>query len=323
MHERQFKYILLFLFGLFVFLPFDSYASEMYWTPYDIVIQQPGDNNVVISANRYTLNNLDYWSFPPNQSSDFSTPASIYFRYNNGNNDYCIYQANNGSVSGQFYASNAFNANHGVKVQDRSITSRPYFNCNSTLNSNTHYLEFTCNNLNLSHNYNFIITNANAQRYGIRANVNVECQQTIEGATSAITGAINEQTQVDKDIKNNTKETNDLLKDDTIDNTKANSFFGTTLPSNSSLTSVITAPISFIQHLSNTCSPVSIPINNKNITLPCGDEIFWNKPEVQPFRVIWITLIGGSIFYVLALKLFDVVHNALKPNSDKVERMDV
>lgn len=282
-YEKIFKVFLL-LFTCSLFIPFDTFASTMYWQPYDIVIQQPGDNNVIISANKYTLNNLDYWSFPPNQSSDFSTPASIYFRYNNGNSDYCIYQANNGSVSGQFYAANAFNANHSVKVQDRSITSRPYFNCSSTLNSNTHYLEFTCNNLNLSHNYNFIITNANAQRYGIRANVEVDCQQTIEGATNSIID--NNNSNTNRIIENNNsntnriveqqEETNDLLKSEEAPNSSG--FFNdvSALLDESPITNLVTIPLTlinaYISGFSSTCSAVSLgSLYGHNLTLPCID----------------------------------------------------
>lgn len=328
MNEKKKIFLLfIFLFGGLLFLPIDTYATQMLWSPYDIVIQQPGDNNVIVSPHSYTLNNNNYWSFPPNQSSDYSTPASIYFRYNNGNSDYCVYQANNGSISGQFYAVNAFNANHAVKIQDRSVSSRPYFDCSSTLNSNTHFLEFTCNNVNLSHNYNFIITNANAQRYGIRNYFNVECQQTIEGATQEIKGAINEQTEVNKDIKNNTKETNDLIKNDNVDesNTTISNFFNNfNSGNNGGLTDIISLPLDFLSSLNNTCQPisVSIPYFNTNFTIPCLSTIYSQVIDSSLLNLIRL-IINGLIMYRCIGSLVIFINELRDPNNSDLEVMDL
>lgn len=326
MKIKKFYFLLLIIFVSVLFLPFNTYATQMLWSPYDIVLQQPGDNNVILSPHSYSLNNTNYWSFPPNQSSDFSTPASIYFRYNNGNSDYCVYQANNGSISGQFYAANAFNANHSVKIQDRSVSSRPYFNCSSTLNSNNHYLEFTCNNVNLAHNYNFIITNANAQRYGIRSYFNVECQQTIEGATQEIKGAIQEQTQVNKDIKNNTKETNDLLKDDNVDgaNSTGSSFFNNFSGNNHGLSGIVSSPLRLINSLSSsTCTPLSftIPFVNTQMTLPCMSTIY--STHFSTILTLYRLITTGLIAYKILINLFGTVKGLQDPDSSKIEVVDL
>lgn len=79
------------------------------------------------------------------------------------------------------------------------------------------------------------------------------------------------------DLKTNTKETNDLLKDSSVDtNGVGNIQNNQNIPSTSGIQDLITMPIKFLTSLSSsingTCNAISLPyIKNTTIVLPCYD----------------------------------------------------
>ena len=89
-------------------------------------------------------------------------------------------------------------------------------------------------------------------------------------------------------------------------------------------TSILTAPLTAIRQISNgTCSPVSIPILGKTITLPCGDTIFWGREDVQDFKLFWNMFFGGVICYGLGISTFKRIQRFKDPTDDKVEVIDL
>lgn len=97
------------------------------------------------------------------------------------------------------------------------------------------------------------------------------------------------------------------------------------------ISSIITAPISFLESLDDTCTPISFDLgfpgtSTRTITLPCGDSIFWNRTDlnyVQEFRLFWNILFGGALLYFFGFKLFKAFEKALDPFETGVNDLEV
>lgn len=97
------------------------------------------------------------------------------------------------------------------------------------------------------------------------------------------------------------------------------------------ISSIITAPISFLESLDDTCTPISFDLgfpgtSIRTITLPCGDTIFWNRTDlnyVQEFRLFWNILFGGALLYFFGFKLFKAFEKALDPFETGVNDLEV
>ena len=117
-----------------------------------------------------------------------------------------------------------------------------------------------------------------------------------------------------------------LNNDSTTDSTNSGSSFFSNFSVNTfGLTSVVTAPLTFINSMTNSCSsnPVTLTLFEKDITLPCGDSIFWGRSDVATFRSIWNVIVGGPIIYMLAIKLFRKVQIALNPDKSEEGGLDL
>lgn len=115
---------------------------------------------------------------------------------------------------------------------------------------------------------------------------------------------------------------NDTMNNSDIDTDGANSFFGNFSDTDhGGISGVVTAPLQFINKLTGTCSPISLNVLGSNVELPCGDTLFWNKPEVANFRIIWNLLVGGPILYLLLSKLFNVIESLKNPDDSRIEVM--
>lgn len=137
----------------------------------------------------------------------------------------------------------------------------------------------------------------------------------INAMGSAINGNID-------DMKRKQDETNDLISSDEVDMDGANSFFGDFSDTDhGGISGVITSPLRFINKMTETCSPLSFKVLDADVELPCGDTLFWNKPEVANFRVIWNILAGGGILYLLMCKLFKVIEGLKNPDDSRIEVM--
>ena len=165
-----------------------------------------------------------------------------------------------------------------------------------------HYMGVTCNPSNAS-----VITNQNNNKNEIINNQNEN--------TNAINNSID-------DMKEKQDETNNLISSDEVDTSGANSFFGDFSDTDhGGISGVVTAPLRFINNLTGTCKPISFDVLGADVELPCGDTLFWNKPEVESFRVIWNVLFGGGILYLLVTKLFKVIEGLKNPDDSRIEVM--
>lgn len=114
---------------------------------------------------------------------------------------------------------------------------------------------------------------------------------------------------------------NKNLKSDEIDDNSG--FFSNFTSSDHGLAGIITSPLRAINKLTSACQPVSFNVLEEPIELPCGDTLFWNKEDVQSFRLIWNILVGGPILFLLLKKLFKVVENLKNPDDDRIEVLDL
>ena len=114
------------------------------------------------------------------------------------------------------------------------------------------------------------------------------------------------------------------------------------------LTAIVTSPLRFIRSLRATSSTaLNFTIFGKQIILPTGYTLFWNKTisyfthnntaylhlpfsntTLQPidnynaynnFRSLWRTIFGGFLIYITARKLLFTCMRAVSPDLDKVE----
>lgn len=126
--------------------------------------------------------------------------------------------------------------------------------------------------------------------------------------------------QSQQETNNKLDDLNNNLTDDSVDTDNASNFFDSfNNKDHGGLSAIITAPLNAIVKITDTCEPITIPVLDKNIELPCGNTLFWDKAEVQTFRAIWNVLIGGPILYALLAKLFNIIEGLKNPDDDRIE----
>lgn len=162
----------------------------------------------------------------------------------------------------------------------------------------------------------------NWNSYGIYNSVNfVKKDEYVNG----LNGIKEEQEKTNEKLDETNKnldEINDTMNDSNVNMDGANSFFGDFSDTDhGGISGVVTAPLRFINKLTGTCSPISLNVLGANVELPCGDTLFWNKPEVTSFKVIWNVLLGGPILYLLLSKLFKVIEGLKNPDDSRIEVM--
>lgn len=125
-------------------------------------------------------------------------------------------------------------------------------------------------------------------------------------------------------VNNKLDDINDSLTDSSIDTTTSNEFFDNfNDEDHGGISGVITAPLRMIRKATGTCEGLNLDVLGADVTIPCGGELFWDKPEVANFRIAWNTLVGGGVLYLLVKKLFQVIENLKDPGNSKVEVMDL
>lgn len=107
-------------------------------------------------------------------------------------------------------------------------------------------------------------------------------------------------------------------------NQDANSFVNNqAFQDNTGLTGIITAPLSVINSLTSTCSPIRLPIPylDTNVDIPCIGDLLSSKMGalIQLVKVV----INGYICYLIGLDMFKIVKHARDPNDDRIEVLDL
>ena len=217
----------------------------------------------------------------------------------------------------------------------------------SAFRNDDNNVDFVCSGINASNGGDFVIDHLMfladpPNRVGLYKKVDITCETSnneiigsIGTATNEIMNNIgNSKNEINANIegvKENQQQTNekldginDSLKDDSIDSEGASSFFDSFSDTDhGGLSGVITAPLRFVNKITATCEPINFKMWNKDISLPCGDTLFWGKSEVKPLRDVWNILFGGGFLYMLMLKLYRTVQNLKNPDDDRIEMMDL
>lgn len=128
------------------------------------------------------------------------------------------------------------------------------------------------------------------------------------------------------DIKGNTKETNDLIKNDNVDgaNTQGSSFFSNFNSNTHGLSGIVSSPIRLINSLSSsTCSPLTftIPFVNSQVALPCMSSIY--STYFPTLLSVYQLITTGLIAYKILINLFGVVKGLQDPDSSRIEVVDL
>lgn len=119
-------------------------------------------------------------------------------------------------------------------------------------------------------------------------------------------------------------ETNQLINDDSVDNSQANSFFNDFEDNDHGLSAIITLPLTTIQSLtSKQCVALELPIpfTNETISLPCMSEIYQSK--VPGIYNLWQIVCYGLIGYWIGTDIFKLVKGFKDPEEDKIEVVDL
>lgn len=155
----------------------------------------------------------------------------------------------------------------------------------------------------------------------------VEANQKLEDIRKGQNNIYDKQVETNEKLDENTqatKDQTDTIKDSDTSGAQdsAGGFFnGFDTEDNGGLSSLITSPIKMLEKSTEKCSTLHLTAFDKDIPVPCGDELFWNKPDVQAFRTIWNCVIGGAALYLILSKVFKVIENLKDPEHDKVEVM--
>lgn len=85
----------------------------------------------------------------------------------------------------------------------------------------------------------------------------------------------------------------------------------------------INAPINAIKGLLvQTCSPFTLPILDKNINIPCLKSTFY-APYLGNVLTIYQVVMTGGFGYIVTLNVMTTVKNALNPDDDKIEVLNL
>lgn len=127
------------------------------------------------------------------------------------------------------------------------------------------------------------------------------------------------------DINQGIKDTNDTLKNDNVDGASgsAGGFFEGFETNFGGLTSIVTAPLVFINGLTASCNDLTLPIGivAGNLTLPCAKNIY--TTYFGPLYNIYVTLIDGLVAYFVVKGLFQLFQDMKDPSNSRVDVIDL
>ena len=161
--------------------------------------------------------------------------------------------------------------------------------------------------------------------------------QYAENENSAILNSLNQNQketnkkldEVKEEIKKNNQEqknTNDVIQstDTTGANSSGNDFFDNfNSGSNGDLTSLVSLPLNYINHLNDKCEPFTLPLGKfGNVSIPCLSSL-WSSSGFSNIINIIKAIINGLICYRVAINLLTLFNNLRDPDNDKLEVMDL
>lgn len=213
-------------------------------------------------------------------------------------------QYSNGLATYQPYVSIYINSQvNYVREEDVNID----YNQSSLLSSISSYF----NDQNAT-----IITKTN-EIINILQNQTSDNTNRIVSAQEDTTNAVEDNTQAVNDL-------NDTISDDDISGNGADDFFSDFQNNDHGLSSIITAPLSFIQNLSSSnCSPISLtlPFVSETFNLPCMSTIY--STNFGNLFSLYRTVVFGIVAYYICVRIYTLVKGFKDPQDDRIEVLDL
>lgn len=284
-----------------------------------------GSSTYVYSKeNTYTMRftfNFRYVQNNTNLNDDFLTTLQKFYRlkaygntsttYSGSSSDYInnfSYYWKQGSVDGRYLLYVTFVPNEDLKYLSFEVESTGY--------SKTMYIDYLVYG---SYNVSYLSVTYAEGINSVIENQTIIMQNNFDD--------IKEQFEDMMDILKDTSEsTNDTIKDTNIDGAKgdADNFFSNFEDNDYGLSSVIKAPLSFINELnSGVCTPLTLPLPfvDTNVTLPCMTELY--REHFPTFLDVYQLITTGLIAYGVCLNIFKKTKDFKNPENDKIEVMDL
>lgn len=278
------------------------------------------------SPTSYSINGVDYWQY-----SHSDLPDANKFEYYFGTTQAKFDTGTTYTVSGYVgFFGTFYNASVDKEplqtfilyTREIGASQDDEYECQYNI-TNQHgnlqyFYEFTCKDVKLYENTRFGVVATLQNRESNTSLISQKFDFVANDTNSKMDAMVEEQQKTNEKLDG----INDTMNDSNIDMDGANSFFGDFSDTDhGGISGVITAPLRFINKLTGMCSPISLDVLGANVELPCGDTLFWNKPEVASFRVIWNVLFGGAMLYLLLSKLFKVIEGLKNPDDSRIEVM--
>ena len=283
--------------------------------------------STVTNMSTFTANFQDFYFYgiKTNSNSNFSgfNTATINFSVNNPVNGigYIAFTT--------YYQSSDDNA-PTIRVDGNTCTLQSQSTLEIPLSGpSTHLANYSCYGY-IGDNHTLSVGGQYLSFFAISSNID------ISGAESDLLSKLDElktaiqnislNPQNIQEIKNNTKETNDLIKNDNIDNNSANSSassWNSKNASNGVITQLLTLPINLLTAIVNgiqiSCSNFSLgSLFNTNIVLPCID--ISNYIGVGLFATIDL-LISGFMIYNISKKLIKIFNDFTNLKSNQIDEI--
>lgn len=154
--------------------------------------------------------------------------------------------------------------------------------------------------------------NANTDRIIQSQQKQLEEQQKTNKKLDEVTGSLKDvdSTLTDDDISGSESILDNFLNDDSFKDSTG-------------LDQIIGLPLDFIKTIGKTCEPISltIPFMNYSFTLPCISSVI--SANVPTIYYILSIVINGFILYRCILDLYFIVKGAKDPDDDRIEVLDL
>lgn len=328
--KKYYKFIFMALFGLFIFLPKDTFAMGI--RIYD-------ETNNLIG----TCSDCTEWN------GSLTGVKSVQFRYNVNtisNNRYAVsydftlrglsYSNNIGNVtvsSGQFQEWSSYNymVKSSTSTNVMGYIERSTFNGSWTQNTTGGAVAVTFFFNNLTSLSDILVNSESLSDFG---SDNSSTNETIISSTTSIIQNNNNNTQQiiqsNEEIKKEQEKTNEelgelndnLTSEDAPDLDALEDSAGWLPPG--PVDSILNLPLTFfnnlISNLSKTCQPVNIPLPyvSKNLTLPCISTLYEQIGATTFLN--WVGLIVGTIIlYNYFLNLYKWIDDTIQMKDNSVD----
>ena len=361
--RKYYKFIFIVLFGLFIFLPKDTFAATAESIDISDVYLQNSSNyelqqktslryngfnfvgaysNLGINMSRfYFTNSLEtnkyydfYFTIHRANTGHLGNPPVVKLNntlcetYANGSRFYPVYKSN---IEGYRYQTSGSGALPIYPIIDGVMTDGNEI-LTPEIASNSPIYFVKCSNIsNVTDNNLSVYSAGRADTdlfYGLSdvMHYDVSIYQEFIEQQEDVTNAQKETTDAVKEQTEATKEQTDTIKDkDTSESqSEASGFFDDFESDDFGLSDIITMPLTFIQGLSSsTCYSLNLPLPFVDTNVTLPCMTSIYQRYFGSFLTLYQTITTGIIAYWCCINIFRMVQGFKNPDSDEIEVMDL